>query len=315
MITFCINLFNKSCCKNNLLNKKKTINNIKRPTLKVITKDPGLLFYNNFNGKIDEGIDMGQFKKIDYINKGTFGSVYKIKYNNICYAAKECNKKKYMSWENELMILTKLRNSNYIVHLNSILYTKTIIVYLLDYYNTDLFNYIQQQPKFTESETKEIIKNIMSGIHFLNSKNIAHLDIKPENILLKNNDINTIVLSDFGSAKYIRSKTNYLSIDTGTKYYNSPELDKKIYYNNSDIWNVGIILTILISGDNSFLSGNKQKYSNLLYSSKEMYDSNNKYLLSNEGFQILISMLEYNTYNRPTVEDLMNNEWFGLKLN
>ena len=313
MITFCINLFNKSCCKNNLLNKKKTIiNNIKRPTLKVIKKDSNIVFYNNFNDIIDEEIDMIQFQKLDYINKGTFGYVYKIKYNENCYAAKECNKNKYMNWKNELMILTKLRNSNYIVHLNSILYTKTIIVYLLDYYNTDLFNYIQQKKKFSESDAKEIIKNIMLGIHFLNSKNIAHLDIKPENILLKNNDINTIVLSDFGSAKYIRSNTNVLFIDTGTKYYNSPELDKKVYYNNTDIWNLGIILTILISGDNSFLNGNKKKYSNLIYSSKEMYDSNNKYLLSNEGFQILISMLEYNTYNRPTVQDLMNNEWFNL---
>ena len=50
-----------------------------------------------------------------------------------------------------------------------------------------------------EEESSLIIKNILSAISYLHSRNICHREIKPENIMFKNNlDLNSLKLIDFG---------------------------------------------------------------------------------------------------------------------
>ena len=53
--------------------------------------------------------------------------------------------------------------------------------------------------KIKEEESSLIIKNILSAISYLHSRNICHREIKPENIMFKNNlDLNSLKLIDFG---------------------------------------------------------------------------------------------------------------------
>ena len=43
----------------------------------------------------------------------------------------------------------------------------------------DLFNYIKNQKKFTESSAADIMKQLLSGINYMHKQNICHRDLKP----------------------------------------------------------------------------------------------------------------------------------------
>lgn len=78
-----------------------------------------------------------------------------------------------------------------------------------------------------------------------------HRDLKPENLLLDSKNDNTIKLIDFGtSAKFIGpdGKRVPLTQTFGTAYYIAPEVISSNYTEKCDIWSIGVILYILLSG-------------------------------------------------------------------
>ena len=73
---------------------------------------------------------------------------------------------------------------------------------------------------------------------------IIHRDIKPENIIVSNDG--QIRLIDFGLAAVAKKRT--LTEIAGTPYYMAPEVFKHLYGRKSDIWSLGVLLYILLSG-------------------------------------------------------------------
>ena len=90
-------------------------------------------------------------------------------------------------------------------------------------------------------------------------KNICHRDLKPENILLESKDRNNldIKISDFGFACFYDSE---LGLDTvlGSALYMAPELIRRERYDEKvDIWAIGVISYMLLTGRNPFPGINK----------------------------------------------------------
>jgi calcium-dependent protein kinase len=97
---------------------------------------------------------------------------------------------------------------------------------------------------------------------YCHSNNIVHRDIKAENILIesiekthttegKEVDLYNIRLSDFSSARsFNRSKK--LTKKVGTPYYIAPEVLKRNYNEKCDVWSIGVLLFILLTGKPPF---------------------------------------------------------------
>lgn len=108
----------------------------------------------------------------------------------------------------------------------------------------ELFERIQNEKTFDEKAAKKIIKEILEAINYLHIKNIVHRDIKPENILFSKNGV--LKIADFGTSKFfIKSK---MKNTHGTPYYIAPEVLDGNYNEKCDVWSVGVILYILLSG-------------------------------------------------------------------
>ena len=95
----------------------------------------------------------------------------------------------------------------------------------------------------------------------MHSRNIAHRDLKLENILFTSKNIEnlSVKLIDFGFAsKY--SKQEGMTLVLGSPLYMAPELVNKITYDEKvDIWALGCITYLLLSGQNLFQSNTQEK--------------------------------------------------------
>ena len=103
---------------------------------------------------------------------------------------------------------------------------------------------------FTDIECSIIIKGILEAINYLHQHNIVHRDIKPDNILFKDeNDLNSICLCDFGMACRFSNYELSMQEKCGTLIFMAPEVISKANYDHLvDSYSVGIIVYLLASG-------------------------------------------------------------------
>jgi len=93
---------------------------------------------------------------------------------------------------------------------------------------------------------------------YLHSKNIMHRDLKPENILLEESgEFDKIKLIDFGESLEYTKGEKYSDM-VGTPYYIAPEVLNKSYDEKCDMWSVGVITYILLSGTPPFGGRNEK---------------------------------------------------------
>jgi serine/threonine protein kinase len=119
------------------------------------------------------------------------------------------------------------------------------------------------QNLISETRKKKYMRQILVVIGYLHSKNIIHMDIKPENILLDDND--NIKLIDFDCSVYDASKK--LRKTAGTFNYLPPEFLTKEYVEFStevDIYTAGLTFIEIITGIHSRKTDNCGIYKNLI---------------------------------------------------
>lgn len=104
---------------------------------------------------------------------------------------------------------------------------------------------------FRERDAARILRSLLQAVSYLHSNDLIHRDIKPENILFveENDDDSPIKLIDFGlSIRHNAQSCEPLSNIVGTSYYIAPEVLAGSYGRACDLWSVGAVAYIMLSG-------------------------------------------------------------------
>ena len=129
------------------------------------------------------------------------------------------------------------------------------IFMVLEYLNGgNLFTYLKEHGFIIkESMARKFISSIAHAIHYMHTYGIIHRDIKPDNIVLVNEKENTDVkIVDFGLARLL-GPNELASEPVGTLCYAAPEILKGELYNNSvDMWSLGVIAHLMLTGNFPF---------------------------------------------------------------
>lgn len=213
-------------------------------------------------------------------------------------------------------ILQEIQNMRKVDHPNILKLVTTIEdndrVFLLTEYMGmgDMLNLLLSQPnrRLKESEAKYAICQVANGLHYIHNKNIAHLDVKFENILLeqKGDDI-VYKLCDFGFS----SDQEMVKTSSGTLTYISPEAlqDKPYSGKKSDMWSLGVVLFATLSGFLPFDEDYKSTQGSLLEFEVEFDDEVWKEI-SYEAKDLIVALLTKNPDNRLTSSKIWSNTWF-----
>ena len=100
---------------------------------------------------------------------------------------------------------------------------------------------------FAENECASIIRKILSAVAYMHSKRVVHRDLKLENIVFARNMEPKII--DFGLAtKYLSQEYKNMTDRVGTLYSMAPQVLQGVYTSKCDMWSIGVIAYILLSG-------------------------------------------------------------------
>lgn len=148
----------------------------------------------------------------------------------------------------EIEILKKIDHPNIIKIFEFFEEEKRFFIVMERCQGGELFEQIVKREHFSEAQTANIAKQLLSAVGYMHENGITHRDLKPENILLEERgDLMDIKLIDFTGAAYL-SENSLLQGTSGTAYYIAPEVLTGKYDEKCDLWSVGVIIYILLSG-------------------------------------------------------------------
>ncbi|KAH7560773.1 hypothetical protein JRO89_XS10G0097800 [Xanthoceras sorbifolium] len=119
----------------------------------------------------------------------------------------------------------------------------------------ELFDRIIAKGHYTERAAASLLRTIVQIVHTCHSMGVIHRDLKPENFLLLSKDENApLKATDFGLSVFYKPGDVFKDI-VGSAYYIAPEVLKRKYGPEADIWSVGVMLYILLCGVPPFWAG------------------------------------------------------------
>ncbi|KAK6124592.1 hypothetical protein DH2020_041666 [Rehmannia glutinosa] len=119
----------------------------------------------------------------------------------------------------------------------------------------ELFDRILAKGHYSELAAASICRSIVSVVQICHFMGVMHRDLKPENFLLSDNTQNALLkATDFGLSVFIEEGKVYKDL-VGSAYYVAPEVLRRKYGKEADIWSAGVMLYILLSGVPPFWAG------------------------------------------------------------
>ncbi|XP_076824493.1 maternal embryonic leucine zipper kinase-like [Clavelina lepadiformis] len=195
----------------------------------------------------------------------------------------------------------------HICRLYQVVETPKKIFMVLEYCSGgELFDYIVQRDRLSESESRVFFRQIVSAVSYMHNLGYAHRDLKPENLLI--DDDQKLKLIDFGlCAKPKGGVDGRLHTCCGSPAYAAPELvsGKSYIGSEADLWSMGVLLYALLNGFLPFDDDNI----GLLYRKIKagIYDTPD--WLSADSLFLLKRLLQVDPKRRITVEQLRSHPW------
>uniref|UniRef100_A0AAY4CNN8 Serine/threonine-protein kinase n=1 Tax=Denticeps clupeoides TaxID=299321 RepID=A0AAY4CNN8_9TELE len=295
-----------------------------RQALMPVTPQPSLgstlsISISVSNSQIQENVDISSVYQIfadEVLGSGQFGIVYggKHRKSGRDVAIKIIDKMRFPTKQesqlrNEVAILQNLHHPG-IVNMECMFETPERVFVVMEKLHGDMLEMIlsSEKSKLPERITKFLVTQILVALRHLHFKNIVHCDLKPENVLLASAEpFPQVKLCDFGFARIIGEKSFRRSV-VGTPAYLAPEVLRSKGYNRSlDMWSVGVIVYVSLSG--TFPFNEDEDINDQIQNAAFMYPPAPWKEISAEATDLINNLLQVKMRKRYSVDKSLSHPW------
>ncbi|KAL6503021.1 Calcium-dependent protein kinase 17 [Orobanche hederae] len=173
----------------------------------------------------------------------------------------------------------------------------------------ELFDRIIARGHYTERAAASLLRTIVQIVHTCHSMGVIHRDLKPENFLLLNKDEDApLKATDFGLSVFYKQGEHFKDI-VGSAYYIAPEVLKRKYGPEVDIWSVGVMLYILLCGVPPFWAESETGIFNAILRGHVDFSSDPWPSVSSGAKDLVRKMLNSDPKQRLTAAQVLNHPW------
>ncbi|CAI9157864.1 unnamed protein product [Rangifer tarandus platyrhynchus] len=254
------------------------------------------------------------------LGSGTYATVYKAYAKKDtrevvaikCVAKKSLNKASVENLLTEIEILKGIRHPH-IVQLKDFQWDSDNIYLIMEFCaGGDLSRFIHTRRILPEKVARVFMQQLASALQFLHERNISHLDLKPQNILLSSLEKPHLKLADFGFAQHM-SPRDEKHVLRGSPLYMAPEMVCQRQYDaRVDLWSVGVILYEALFGQPPFASRSFSELEEKIRSNR-VIELPLRPQLSQDCRDLLQRLLERDPSRRISFQDFFAHPWVDLE--
>ncbi|PKA50602.1 Calcium-dependent protein kinase 13 [Apostasia shenzhenica] len=173
----------------------------------------------------------------------------------------------------------------------------------------ELFDRIVARGHYTERAAAAVTKTILEVVQLCHRHGVIHRDLKPENFLFANKKENSPLKAiDFGLSIFFKPGERFSEI-VGSPYYMAPEVLKRNYGPEIDIWSAGVILYILLCGVPPFWAETEQGVAQAILRGNIDFKREPWPNVSENAKDLVRLMLEPDPKRRLTAKQVLEHPW------
>ncbi|KAL6752945.1 kinase-like domain-containing protein [Haematococcus lacustris] len=173
----------------------------------------------------------------------------------------------------------------------------------------ELFDSIVESGNFSERKAAQVFRKMVGVVHHCQELGVMHRDLKPENFLLTSKGPEgELKLTDFGLGVFFKPGERFRDL-VGSPYYVAPEVLRKNYSHEADMWSLGVILYILLSGLPPFWGDTEEQIFKMVLRGHIDFKTDPWPKLSEAAKDCVRKLLEQNPVKRATTHDILKHDW------
>ena len=164
-----------------------------------------------------------------------------------------------------------------------------------------------------ERDAAVLMKTLIKAIMHWHANDIMHRDIKLENIMFSNKDVKDyqdVKIIDFGLAQHVDNKYGLSDAKVGSPYFTAPDVIKGYYGKEWDVWSLGVVLYVLLSGHYPFKAKRHSVIQHVIVNNPVEFPRDYWRNISDEAKDLIERMLCKTPLKRYTLEQCLKHEWF-----
>ncbi|KAI4300602.1 hypothetical protein L6164_033959 [Bauhinia variegata] len=176
----------------------------------------------------------------------------------------------------------------------------------------ELFDRIVERGHYTERKAAKLARTIVSVIETCHSLGVMHRDLKPENFLFVNEQEDSpLKVIDFGLSVFFKPGEIFNDV-VGSPYYVAPEVLRKRYGQEADVWSAGVMIYILLCGAPPFWGESEEEIFHEVLHGDIDFSSDPWPNISEAAKDLVRKMLVRDPKKRLTAHEVLCHPWIQV---
>lgn len=210
----------------------------------------------------------------------------------------------------EISILNIARHRN-ILYLHESFESLEELVMISEFISgVDLFERLSTPAfEFHEREIISYVRQVCDALEFLHRHSIGHFDIRPENIIYFTRRSSVVKIIEFGQARQLKPGDNFRLQFTSPEYYGPEVHQHDLVSTATDMWSLGTLVYVLLSGLNPFIAETNQQTIENIISAEYNFDDEAFNDISIEAMDFIDRLLVKERKGRMTAAEALEHTW------